>query len=235
MSKKKILIVEDEHHIAEGLSLSLRLANYESQIAYDGELALKLIKEFNPDLVLLDLMIPKVDGMSVLKELRQTDQRMPVLILSAKNEIPEKVKALKIGVDDYLSKPFDLDELLLRIDRLLTRSSWAKGIDLTGVDQFTFDGGSIDFVLGKAMTPRGEIQLTEQEMKLLKLFIQNPNVPLPRGRLLEAGWGMTGETNTRTIDNFIVRMRKYFEDDPKNPEFFKSIRSIGYMFSPHKK
>lgn len=235
MSKKKILIVEDEHHIAEGLSLNLRLANYESQIAYDGEQALKLIKEFNPDLVLLDLMIPKVDGMSVLKELRQTDQRMPVLILSAKNEISEKVKALKIGVDDYLSKPFDLDELLLRIDRLLTRSSWAKGIDLTGVDQFTFDGGSIDFVLGKAMTPNGEIQLTEQEMKLLKLFIQNPDVPLPRGRLLEAGWGMTGETNTRTIDNFIVRMRKYFEDDPKNPEFFKSIRSIGYMFSPHKK
>lgn len=234
MSKKKILIVEDEFHIAEGLMLNLKLNNYESKVAYDGEEALKLIEEFRPDLVLLDLMIPKIDGLSVLTKLRANDERLPVLILSAKGETTEKVKALKIGVDDYLSKPFDLDELLLRIDRLLQRSSWAKGIDLTGVDEYEFGGGKIDFTKAIAHTINGEIGLTEQEMKLLKLFIQNPDTPLPRAKLLEAGWGMAADTNTRTIDNFIVRMRKYFEPDPKNPIYFKSLRSIGYIFSPGK-
>jgi len=235
MMKKKVLIVEDEHHIAEGILINLKFSGYETAIAYDGEKAIELFETFKPDLVLLDLMIPKIDGLSVLKKIRSQDERLPVLILSAKGEPADKVKALKIGVDDYLAKPFDLDELLLRIDRLLTRSQWSKSNELTGIDTYKFDGGLIDFVQARATTPQGEVQLTEQEMKLLKLFTQNPDVPLPRAKLLEAGWGMTADTNTRTIDNFIVRMRKYFEEDPKNPVYFKSLGSIGYIFSPKKK
>jgi DNA-binding response OmpR family regulator len=171
----------------------------------------------------------------VIKVIRKTDEQVPILVVSAKDQVQEKVKCLSLGVDDYLSKPFDLDEFLLRVDRLLTRAKWnAANIKSVSneeeISTFTFDTNVIDFGNLKAQTKSGEIELTLQEIKLLKYFISHKNQTLKREDILKDALGYDPETETRTLDNFIVRFRKYFEDDPKNPKFFKSVRSVGYIF-----
>jgi len=235
--KKRILIIEDEPHIAEGLKLNLSLEGYEAEIAGDGGSAIRKWKSWRPDLIVLDIMLPVIDGLSVLRSIRLEDDRLPVLILSAKSNIEDKIKGLSYGVDDYLAKPFHLEEFLLRVGRLLTRASWSSEkrkeeyISASESNQIVIFGSNrVDFETSVAHCKCGEIHLTEQEVKLLKLFISNRGKPLSRSRLLEIGWGYTGETATRTVDNFIVRFRKYFEDDPKNPVYFKSLRSVGYVF-----
>jgi len=235
--KKRILVVEDESHIAEGLKLNLSLQGYDVMIAENGGAGLKIWKSWRPDLVVLDIMLPGIDGLSVLRSIRLEDERIPILILSAKAATDYKIKGLSYGVDDYLTKPFSLEEFLLRVDRLLKRLAWYEdGITGTagelGPDEnvHTFGGNRIDFNTLVAIGPQGEIQLTEQEAKLLKLFVTNPGKPLSRQKLLEIGWGYTRGTTTRTLDNFIVRFRKYFEKNPKKPVHFKSLRSIGYVF-----
>ncbi len=235
--KKRILVVEDEEHIAEGLKLNLSLQGYDVKISPDGVAALQDWKEWQPDLIVLDLMLPSIDGVSVLRNIRLENERIPILILSAKGEPKDKVECFHYGVDDYLQKPFDLDEFLLRVDRLLTRVSWSQDQgDQTGLDsvlstqEYLFGKNRIDFTTSIAICKSGTINLTEQEIKLLKLFIANKGKPLSRNKLLEIGWGYTRRTETRTVDNFIVRFRKYFEDDPKKPMFFKSMRAVGYIF-----
>jgi len=234
--KKRILVVEDENHIAEGLKLNLSLQGYEVTVAENGNAGLKAWKAWQPDLVVLDIMLPGIDGLSVLRSIRLEDERIPILILSAKAATDYKVKGLSYGVDDYLTKPFSLEEFLLRVDRLLTRLSWYEEdstANMPGSQKnniYTFGDNRIDFITLMARNRKGEIQLTEQEAKLLKLFVQNPGKPLSRKKLLEIGWGYTRGTTTRTVDNFIVRFRKYFEKNPKKPVHFKSLRSIGYVF-----
>ena len=230
--KKSILIIEDEVHIAEGLKLNLNLQGYEVVVAENGKIGIEKWEAMNFDLVVLDLMMPVMDGNSVLRAIRKKNESVPILILSAKDAVAEKVKCLRDGVDDYMVKPFDLDEFLLRIQRLLQRSEPTKIENSLLNDSYSFGKNTIDFGLGVAQTVEGKIQLTSQELKILKLFISNPGVPLPRERLLAQGWGYKGDTTTRTVDNFIVRFRKYFENDPKNPIYFKSVRSIGYIFDP---
>ncbi|MCP4351599.1 MAG: response regulator transcription factor [Desulfobacterales bacterium] len=230
--KKRILIIEDEEHISEGLKLNLTFQSYEVLIASDGSSGLQKWKEWRPDLIVLDIMLPVIDGFSVLQSIRLEDERIPILILSARGDSNDKIKGLSYGVDDYLSKPFNLEEFLLRIERLLTRTSWNREhADFSLLPQtYAFGNNQIDFNTSTANCRCGKIQLTEQEVKLLKLFITNKGKPLSRARLLEIGWGYTGATTTRTIDNFIVRFRKYFEDNPKKPYYFKSLRSVGYIF-----
>lgn len=234
--KQRILIIEDEVHIAEGLKLNLSLQGYETKIALDGVSGIQEWHDWQPDLIVLDLMLPGIDGVSVLRNIRLEDERVPILILSAKSAADDKVKCFGYGVDDYLQKPFNLDEFLMRVERLLLRMSWSHDSDsdrddfsLIG-DIYSFGSNHIDFQLSVAQCSSGQISLTEQEIKLIKLFIVNRGKPLSRKKLLEIGWGYTGRTETRTVDNFIVRLRKYFEDNPKKPEYFKSIRSIGYVF-----
>jgi len=239
MDKKKtqrILIIEDEIHIAEGLKLNLSLQGYEAKIALDGVSGIQAWHDWQPDLIVLDLMLPRIDGISVLRNIRLEDERVPILILSAKSASDDKVKCFSYGVDDYLQKPFNLDEFLLRVERLLIRMSWNHDSDpekedysLIG-DTYSFGTNEINFNLSVAQSSSRQISLTEQEIKLIKLFIVNRGKPLSRKKLLEIGWGYTGRTETRTVDNFIVRLRKYFEINPKKPVFFKSIRSIGYVF-----
>lgn len=230
----RILIVEDELHIAEGLKLNLRLKGHEVALAEDGAKALRLWKDWNPDLIVLDIMLPVIDGLSVLKNIRLEDEKLPILILSAKSGADDRIKGLSFGVDDYLTKPFHLDEFLLRVERLLTRHTWTReslNNELSCVDQiYRFGDNKIDFTTGKAKCRKGTIQLTDQELKLMKLFITHKGKPVSRNKLLEIGWGYSGKTSTRTIDNFVVRLRKYFEQDPKNPVYFRSIRSVGYVF-----
>jgi two-component system alkaline phosphatase synthesis response regulator PhoP len=230
---KRILVIEDDEHIAEGLKLNLSLQGYEVMVALDGVSGLSRWKEWQPHLIVLDIMLPGIDGLSVLRNIRLVDERIPILILTAKGAPDDKVKGLSYGVDDYMTKPFNLDEFLLRVERLLTRVSWnhRKEAEIdAAVRIYLFGGNRIDFDTHSAECRLGKVALTEQEMKLLKLFIANRGKPLSRKQLLEIGWGYTGGTTTRTVDNFIVRFRKYFEDDPQAPVYFQSIRSVGYIF-----
>jgi two-component system alkaline phosphatase synthesis response regulator PhoP len=234
--KRRILIVEDDTHIAEGLKLNLTLQGYETAIAGSGTEGLRIWKDWNPDLIVLDIMLPALDGLSVLRHIRLKDERLPVLILSAKGAPDDRIKGFSCGVDDYLAKPFNLAEFLLRVERLLTRSLWgrdhsaASASDPAEVKQYAFGGNTIDFTTMTAETRQGTLQLTEQEVRLLKIFIANRGKPLTRKTLLEVGWGYTGVTTTRTVDIFLVRLRKYFEEDPQNPIYFRSLRSVGYLF-----
>ncbi len=237
LPQKRILIIEDDEHIAHGLKLNLSLQGYEVSIAGEGTSGLQMWKDWNPHLIVLDIMLPGLDGLSVLRHIRVEDEKLPVLILSAKGSHDDKVKGFSYGVDDYLAKPFNLEEFLMRIERLMKRSSWSRaGTANEGLEAqelkntYVFGSNTIDFETMTAQGAQGMIHLTEQEVRLLKIFITNRGKPLSRKVLLEVGWGYTGETTTRTVDNFIVRLRKYFENDPENPVYFKSIRSIGYIF-----
>jgi DNA-binding response OmpR family regulator len=236
--KKRVLVIEDDHHIAEGLNLNLSLQGYEVGIALNGVAGLQMWREWRPDLIVLDIMLPGIDGLSILRNIRLEDEKIPILILSAKAATDYKVRGLAYGVDDYLTKPFNLEEFLLRVDRLLKRASWsnpgeafANGFSENETNVFSFGDNQVDFKTMTATGKVGKVRLTEQEAKLLKLFLTNPGKPLSRNKLLQIGWGYTKGTTTRTVDNFIVRFRKYFEDNPKNPSYFISIRSIGYVFN----
>jgi len=234
VESKRVLVVEDEHHIAEGLRLNLQLQGYEVLIADTGTAGLSAWKQWEPDLIVLDIMLPGIDGISVLKSIRLEDERLPVLILSAKNSAEDRVKGLVLGVDDYLSKPFVLDEFLLRVERLLKRNSWSKEEPApqksVSSDEYTFGDNIIVFKNNLAICQGKKISLTEQELRLLRLFIANRGRALSRGEILELAWGFSKSLSTRTVDNFVVRFRKYFEEDPKKPVYFKSRRSVGYVF-----
>lgn len=232
--KKRILIIEDDSHIAEGLQLNLTMQGYDVKVSPDGQIGLQYWKEWQPHLIVLDIMLPVVDGLEVLQRIRHKDEWLPVLILSAKATDDDKIKGLSQGVDDYLTKPFNLDEFLLRVKRLLTRGAWQEahiGTDFDSIGPtYNFGKNSINFITHTAECVKGTITLTEIEEKLLKLFIANRGKPLSRQQLIEMVWGYDGGIKTRTADNFIVRFRKYFEDDPKCPIYFKTCRSVGYIF-----
>ncbi|MBA3035991.1 MAG: response regulator transcription factor [Desulfobacterium sp.] len=234
---KRILIIEDDIHIAEGLKLNLSLQGYDVVIAKDGVSGLHIWKKWRPNLVVLDIMLPGIDGLSVLQNIRLEDERVPILIVSAKAEANDKIKGLSCGVDDYLSKPFNLEEFLLRVERLLVKASWLSREEITVSDAgglltniYKFGDNIIDFEKSTALCRIGKVTLTEQEIKLLKLFIANRGKALSRRKILEIGWGYTGSITTRTVDNFVARFRKYFEDDSRKPKYFKSIRLVGYVF-----
>jgi two-component system alkaline phosphatase synthesis response regulator PhoP len=223
--KKRILIIEDDAHIAEGLRLNLSLKGYEMRIAADGPAGIREWKEWKPAMIILDIMLPGIDGLSILRHIRFDDERIPILIITAKSEPEYRVKGLSYGVDDYLSKPFNLDEFLLRVERLLTRAAWNESGNLSRaglppeISAYSFGGNTIDFNTCTAHCRLGKVTLTEQELKILKIFIANRGKPLSRSELLEIGWGYMGATPTRTV-----------EDDPHQPVFFRSLRSVGYMF-----
>lgn len=233
-NRKRILVIEDDLHIAEGIELNLTLQQYDVKVARDGIDGLEAWKQWCPHLIVLDLMLPGINGMEILKNIRLEDERLPILILSAKGDPADKIDGFIEQVDDYMTKPFNLDEFLLRIKRLLTRDQWQQDESAaTGSGsqkEYRFGSNTIDFTTGQAQCHAGNIQLTEQEIKLLKLFIVNKGKPLSRSKLLEIGWGYSKGTSTRTVDNYIVRLRRYFEENPKNPKFFKSRRSLGYVF-----
>ncbi len=237
--KKRILVIEDEVHIAEGIKLNLSLQGYTVKIAADGVAGIDFWKNWQPHLIVLDIMLPGIDGLSVLQNIRLEDERLPVLILSAKATDRDRIKGFSLGVDDYLAKPFNLEEFLLRVERLLTRVDWGnenRGAETSRASTvapiYEFGNNRIEFTTATAHCRAGKITLTEQELKLLKLFIIHLGKPLSRKKILEIGWGYTGGMTTRTVDNFIVRFRKYFEENPKKPTHFKSVRSVGYRFDP---
>ena len=232
MAEKKysILLVEDEEHLQETLKLNLEIEGYEVTSAYDGAEALKAVQQEYFDLMILDVMLPEIDGISVCENIRLHNNDLPILMLSAKNSSADRVLGLKKGADDYLTKPFNLQELLLRVSKLLEKSSrLATRQSLAQV--YSFGKNEIDFKASECITKDGEkIVLTKKEMMLLKLLIENKNEVVTREKILQAVWGYNVYPTTRTIDNFILNFRKYFEDDTRNPKYFHSVRGVGYKF-----
>jgi two-component system alkaline phosphatase synthesis response regulator PhoP len=230
--KQTILLVEDEENLHQALKLNLEMENYCVESAYTGLEGLKKIKKEYFDVIILDLMLPEMDGLSLLESIRVQQNHTPVLILSAKANSGNRVDGLKKGADDYLTKPFNLEELLLRIKILIEKSK--KIQDKTVVDDiFKFGNFEINFNTYEATTlHEGKILLSKKEIMLLKLLIDNKNNVVPRERILQTVWGYNVYPNTRTIDNFILSFRKYFEQDSRQPQHFLSIRGIGYKFVP---
>ncbi len=234
----RILLVEDEENLAIGLEYNLSAEGYTVVRAENGKQALQLFAAADFDLILLDIMLPYLDGFAVAEKIREKAPQIPILILTARTAAVDRVRGLQLGADDYLTKPFHLQELLLRIRGMLTRKKWYKEIT---VDQpfYRFGDNEINFADLTAQAGKQKLQLTQREAMVLRHLIDNKGRLVSRKELLEKVWNTSAEVETRTVDNFIVRLRKYFEPNPAAPVYIKSVRSAGYMFvngeQPHKK
>jgi len=229
MANHTILLVEDEVHLHDTLKLNLGIEGYEVTSAYDGPEALKQIENAAFDLIILDIMLPGIDGFSITEMVRLKNNQTPILILSAKNTTANKVQGLKIGADDYMTKPFNLEELLLRVSKLIQKTN--KTIQVATNDIYEFSGNTFNFNSLEATGLEGaKIMLTKKEAMLLKLLIDNKNKVVSREHILQSVWGYNVFPSTRTIDNFILNFRKYFEKDARHPVHFISIRGVGYKF-----
>ncbi|WP_152268312.1 response regulator transcription factor [Agriterribacter humi] len=226
-----ILLVEDEENLQEALKLNLELEGYEVTCAGDGAEALKRIGEEYFDLIIMDVMLPEIDGIAVTENVRLNNNDVPILMVSAKGSSAEKVLGLKKGADDYITKPFNLEELLLRVKKLINKNKRLQDKETIG-DHYQFGKNTIDFKAQSATNYRGKvIELSRKEAMLLKLLLENKNDVVPREKILQAVWGYNVYPTTRTVDNFILSFRKYFEEDSRNPRYFHSIRGVGYKFT----
>jgi two-component system, OmpR family, alkaline phosphatase synthesis response regulator PhoP len=226
-----ILLVEDEENLQEALKLNLELEGYSVSSAYDGTQALKMVEQEYFDLLILDVMLPELDGITVCETVRLKIPDIPILILSAKNSSADRVLGLKKGADDYLTKPFNLEELLLRVHKLISKSERIAARQPLP-DVYVFGGNSIDFKAQQCNCSNGEkVALTKKEVLLLKLLIENKNEVVTREKILQVVWGYNVYPTTRTIDNFILNFRKYFEADSRHPVHFHSVRGMGYKFT----
>lgn len=229
MNEGHILLVEDEPNIARGIVYNLEEEGFRVTHVLTGEEALEHAREETFTLVVLDLMLPRMSGLEVCRRLRLQDSRLPILILTARSQEEDRVKGLSAGADDYLTKPFSLEEFLLRVKGMLRRSAWYRpGANKEG--RFAFGESEVDLKERTATTPRGTIPLTDLEVRMLRLFFRREGEVLSRTELLESVWGMAPDAETRTLDNFIVRLRKYFEPDPARPVHFLTVRGRGYKF-----
>lgn len=227
----RILLVEDEENLQHAIKLNLEMEGYTVVIAGDGNLAIKAFREQKFDLVVLDIMLPEMDGLMVCEHIRLYDADVPVLFLSAKNTPSDRIAGLRKGADDYLTKPFELEELLLRIQKLIQKMDKLSKSDSSKVPvEFEFGENRINFDSYEAWGIKGKIELTKKEILLMKLLIENTNEVVSREHILKVVWDYTVIPNTRTIDNFILALRKYFERDPKNPQYIQSVRGVGYKF-----
>ncbi len=227
---ERILIIEDDPSILRGLQLNLGMEGYTVRSAMDGETGLQLCRTERPDLVVLDVMLPRMDGLSVLKEIRLEDADLPVLILSAKGQESDKVAGLQLGADDYLVKPFGLKELLARIEALLRRrrargeAGAAKAVKRAGALE-------VDLEARRAAVEGRALELTSREFDLLAFFISHPDRVHSREQLLEAVWGSRYFGTARTVDNFVARLRAHIGDDAETPRHLETVRGIGYRFN----
>lgn len=228
MSTKRILLVEDEESLQDIIRLNLELEGYEVVAVANGRHALREFAAQRFDLVILDVMLPEVDGFTICQTIRLENTRVPILFLTAKNAVEDRVFGLKVGGDDYLVKPFDLREFLLRVQALLKRGAVEPAPD---IETFRFGSCSIDFRAFIVKDVHGkEHQLSQKEMALLRLFVERRNEVLSRDLILEKVWGYDSYPTPRTIDNFVMAFRRYFEENPTEPRHFINIRGVGYRF-----
>src|SRR3954469_10541480 len=232
----RILVVEDEQHLADGLRYNLEAEQYDVDVVDSGEEALKRVAAEQPryDLVILDVMLPGVDGFHVVSELRRTRRFVPVLMLTARGRSEDVLKGFGAGADDYLPKPFELPILLSRVHGLLRRNEWfraqAAPQAAAVAGQFVFRDKSIDFEQLEVRVGEKRMPLTLMEAALLRYFVQHEGSPVSRAAILSEVWGLRDDTDTRAIDNFVVRLRRYIEDDPTSPRHLQTIRGVGYRF-----
>jgi DNA-binding response OmpR family regulator len=268
----RILIVEDEVHLAQGLLFNLEAEGHEVSTVESGEAALEILLVRNDlyDAVVLDIMLPGVNGFEVADQLRAARNYVPILMLTARSRPEDVLKGFESGADDYLPKPFELSILIARVHGLLRRTQWQReqaaqerrspairsaanaGSNADAAqegnvesaptalpapaphDVFTFDGRTLDFSTLELTAPAGRIQLTLMEASLLRYFIEHRNQNVSRKQILEEVWGLHEDTDTRAIDNFIVRLRRYIEDSPSEPKYLITVRSVGYRFLPER-
>ncbi len=227
--RNKILLVEDDPHLAKGLRFNLEREGYEVSLVDNGVSALDLLREDDFDLLILDLMLPTMGGLDVARKIRETNMRFPILMLTAKSTKKDKEIGFEAGADDYLTKPFHLPELLLHVKGILRRWEWYKD-PVHDQEIFRFGEMWINFGTGKANGVDGEFYLTTKEVLVMNLLVEKKGDVVTREELLEKVWGYDPETETRTVDNFISRLRKYFEKKPQKPRHIITVREKGYQF-----
>ncbi len=223
----RILLVEDEENIRDVIKLNLEMDNFDVVECENGKDAVKKSQEQHFDLVILDVMLPEMNGFEVCEQIRLSNTTTPIIFLTAKDTALDRITGLKKGGDDYLVKPFSLEELMLRIQNLLKRSN-KQAAEIS--EMYSFDGNKVNFATFEASCKVGDITLTKKEAMLLKLLVERKNEVVSRNQILQFVWGYDIFPSTRTIDNFILSFRKYFEPEPHNPKHFLSIRGIGYKF-----
>ncbi|MDA1185271.1 MAG: response regulator transcription factor [Acidobacteria bacterium] len=238
----RVLIVEDEQHIADGLRFNLEAEGHDAMVAPDGESALRmLLVERQPvDVLILDIMLPGKDGFTVASELRAAGEYVPTLMLTARGSAEDVLRGFEAGADDYLPKPFELSILIARVNGLLRRRRWnehdppgSSGTsDTPAPDVYTFAGRTLDFTAMQVHAHDKSHRLTVMECDLLRYLVKNANQPVSRRAILQEVWGLPEGVDTRAIDNFIVRLRRYIEDGPAAPKFLQTVRGVGYRFVP---
>lgn len=227
---KTILLVEDDQNLADGLILNLEAEGYQVVHVADG---IHVMDTFNKgifDLVLLDIMLPGMDGLTICRKLRAEGATLPVLFITARDQTDQKIEGLLAGGDDYITKPFNVQELLARIQGIFRRQAWLA-TDETLSGEYEWDGRKINFRTFEAEGPGGRFTLTRKECMVLKYLIERTGEVVSRDQLLDAVWGYHIYPTNRTVDNFILKLRKIFEDDPKNPRYIETIRAVGYRFN----
>lgn len=228
----QVLVVEDEQHLAEGLRFNLEAEGYEVQVVETGEAALDVLSTESPhfDVVVLDVMLPGKDGFTVMSEMRHAGQFIPTLMLTARGQPEDVLKGFAAGADDYLTKPFELSILIARIQGLLRRREWLRAAVPKPKDRFTFGDKSVEFDTLELRVREQVFPLTLMEVNVLRYLIEHEGKPVSRKKMLETVWGLHEDTDTRAIDNFIVRLRRYIEDDPTRPQHLLTVRGVGYRF-----
>jgi two-component system, OmpR family, alkaline phosphatase synthesis response regulator PhoP len=223
----RILLVEDEESIRDVVKLNLELEGYETIATDNGKEAIRLSQEQHFDLFVLDVMLPEMNGFEICEQVRLTNHDTPIIFLTAKDSPQDRVAGLKKGADDYLTKPFNLEELLLRVHNLLKRSN-KQAAEQSEI--YRFGDNEVNFSTFEARGNQGDFMMTKKESMLLKLLVERKNEVVSRNQILQFVWGYDVFPSTRTIDNFILSFRKYFEIDPHEPKYFLSIRGVGYKF-----
>jgi len=224
----RILIADDEVDMAAGLRDNLQFEGYDVLVAHDGEEALAMATTESPDLLLLDIMMPKMDGLEVCKRVRQSGFMIPILMLTAKSQEIDIIQGLEVGADDYITKPFAVREVIARVKAALRRTSAGKGLSR----MLRIGDATVDMVKGHVERGSDTHTLGHFELEILKMLVENAEKPVERNQLLDAIWGLEGFPVTRTVDNHIVSLRRKIEPDPKNPRHIVTVHSIGYRFVP---
>ena len=229
----RVLIVEDEQHLADGLCFNLEAEGHEASVARSGEEALQAVLQDKGafDAVILDVMLPGKDGFTIAAELRAAGEYVPILMLTARGRAEDVLRGFEAGADDYLPKPFELSILIARLNGLLRRRRWNEP-DIPPADTFSFAGRTVDFAAMEVRAGGKSYQLTVMECELLRYLVRKAGQPVSRRAILEDVWGLDERTDTRAIDNFIVRLRRYIEDRPATPQFLQTVRGVGYRFVP---
>jgi DNA-binding response OmpR family regulator len=232
----KVLIVEDEQHIAEGLRFNLELENYQVEVATDGKIALETTANKEFDAIVLDVMLPEINGFEVAQTLRERENFTPILMLTALGKPEQILQGFEAGTDDYLTKPFELSIFLARLNGLIRRRDWFEKSNQKPkiAKQISVNGKIIDLENLELKTETQTVKLTLMEAKLLRHLIENKGNAVSRKTILEEVWDLQADTDTRAIDNFIVRLRRLLEDEPNNPKILQTVRGIGYRFDLEK-